>query len=78
MTTFREKLEDIAAEAKSEQDTSWEDIEQPINEHSAEWHQNELSVGEASSNDMIEPDGLEAGTVDIGSDSGKKRMHGKR
>jgi hypothetical protein len=27
---------------------------------------------------MIEPDGLEAGTVDIGSDSGKKRMHGKR
>ena len=64
MATFREKLEDIAAEAQSEQDSSWEDIEQPTDEYAPVWHQDDLPSGETLSSELIEPDGLEAGTVD--------------
>ncbi len=78
IATFRENLEDIAAEARSEPDLPWEDSEQPIDGHSPGGLQNELPADEASSHQMLEPDGLEASIVDIGSDSGKKRLRGKR
>lgn len=77
MATFRNKLDNSADEAKDEQDLPWEDIEQPTAEYIPGGHPDELPTSETS-NEMFEPDSLEAGTVDIGSDSRKKRMHGKQ
>lgn len=77
MSSCRERLEDIAAEAQNEQDSPWNGLEQPTADYAPGWHQDALPSGETSSKDRMEPDGREAGSVTTGSAAVKKRIHGK-
>ncbi|MDR3565647.1 MAG: hypothetical protein P4N59_29995 [Negativicutes bacterium] len=76
----RNELQSIVEEAKSSPDISMEDDVPPAAEESVEqYHSALLSDDKMSASGMIQPDGLEAETVDIGPSSPrKKRVRGNQ
>jgi len=76
---IRDEMRGIVEEAKYGQTSTLEDPGSVGAEQLTERHQDAIQVdGEEPSNEMLEPDGLEASTVDLGSKPSKKRIRGRQ